>query len=152
GGLLGLFLGVGIAFVLERFRRERRIMSLEDLESGYRLPLLGAVPESAALARVVGKGGPGARLTPAESDVFSLIRARMRLSRPDLRTVLVASAARGDGRTTIARCLTEAASRMGSRVLLLEADLRNPTLGMAMGIQPGLGLQGVLTGALSVHE
>ncbi len=152
GAVLGLLLGLGIAFVLERFRRERRIMSLEDLESSYRLPLLGAVPESAALARAVGKGGPGGRLTPAESDVFSLIRARMRLARPDLRTVLVASAARGDGRTTIARCLTEAASRMGSRVLLLEADLRNPTLGAAMGIQPGLGLQGVLTGALSVHE
>lgn len=153
GGLLGLLLGLGLAFVLERFRRERRIMSIEDLEETYRLPLLGSVPESVARARAARQNGQGGvEMTPAETEAFSLIRARMRLSKPELRTVLVTSATRGDGRTTVARCLAEAAAGMSSRVLLLEADLRNPTLAWQMGIQPELGLQGVLAGATPVYE
>jgi capsular exopolysaccharide synthesis family protein len=155
GGALGLLLGLGLAFILERFRRERRIMGLEDLESSYRLPLLGAIPESAALARAArrpGGGGKRAEMGPAETEAFSLVRARIRAFKPDLRTILVTSAGRGDGRTTIARGLAEAATRMSSRVLLLEADLRNPSLARQMDVQPGLGIQGALAGATPVYE
>jgi Mrp family chromosome partitioning ATPase len=62
----------------------------------------------------------------------------------DLRTVVVASAASGDGKTTIARHLAEAAARLGSRVLLLEVDLRHPTLAQQLDIRSGPGLADVL--------
>jgi capsular exopolysaccharide synthesis family protein len=153
GAVLGLLLGLGLAFAFERFRRERRITSLEDLESIHGLPLLGSIPETAALARAGRPGGAGsAGMTAAEIDAFNLIRGRMRLAKPDLRTVLITSAARGDGRTTVARCLAEAAAGTSSRVLLIEADLRNPTLAGRIGIEPGLGLQGALTGAVSAYD
>lgn len=45
----GLLIGLGLAFVLERL--DRRIGGPEDLEAIYRLPMLGVVPESAALSR-----------------------------------------------------------------------------------------------------
>ena len=49
GLFLGLIIGLGLVFVLERL--DRRIRKPEDLEAIYRLPMLGVVPESAALAR-----------------------------------------------------------------------------------------------------
>ena len=44
GVVVGLLIGLGLAFVLERL--DRRIKGPEDLEAIYRLPLLGAIPES----------------------------------------------------------------------------------------------------------
>jgi hypothetical protein len=58
GALLGLLLGLGVAFLLERF--DRRIREPRDLEGIYGLPLLGVVPESDALSRS-GKSKKGAR-------------------------------------------------------------------------------------------
>jgi len=86
--------------------------------------------------------------------LFSLIRAHLRFFNVDrdLRTVVIASAAQGDGKTTIARHLAEAAARLGSRVLLLEVDLRQPTLVQQLDIESGPGLADVLIGAISIGE
>jgi polysaccharide biosynthesis transport protein len=153
GLFVGLVLGLGLAFALERF--DRRIRRPEDLEAIYHLPLLGVVPKSAALARSARpRGGKRTVLPPAEAEAFSLIRAHLRFFNidRDLRTVLIASAAPGDGKTTIARHLAEAAARLGSRVLLLEVDLRHPKLALHLDIKTGPGLSDVLIGAILMEE
>ena len=147
GLILGLLLGIGIAFLLERF--DRRIREPKDLEKVYGLPLLGVVPESSALQRSGGgQGLPGAALPSGESEAFHLIRADLRYFNVDreLRTLLVASAAPGDGKTTVARHLATAAASMGARVLLLEADLRGPTSRGTWSLS-GPGVSDVLIGA-----
>jgi polysaccharide biosynthesis transport protein len=153
GAILGLLLGLGVAFLLERF--DRRIREPKDLEAIYGLPLLGVVPESAALSRS-GKGKKGARevLPASEAEAFHLIRAHLRYFNVDreLRTLLVASAAPGDGKTTVARHLAAAAARMGARVLLLEADLRRPTIAQQLDVLSGPGVSDVLIGAVSLSE
>ena len=128
GAILGLLLGLGIAFLLERI--DRRIRSPEDLETIYQAPMLGVVPKSSALATGSRRGQSGMSLPAAEAEAFSLIRAHLRFLNVDrdVRTVLIASPAPGDGKTTIALRLAEAAARSGSTVLLVEADLRQPTL------------------------
>jgi polysaccharide biosynthesis transport protein len=153
GAILGLVLGLGVALLLERL--DRRIREPEDLEEVYRLPMLGVVPKSAALARSAQQGnGKEAVLPAAEAEAFSLIRAHLRFFNIDreLCTVVIASAASGDGKTTIARRLAEAAARSGSRVLLLEVDLRQPTLAQQLDIEPGPGLADVLIGAIPMGE
>jgi succinoglycan biosynthesis transport protein ExoP len=149
GAVLGLLLGLGIVFLLERL--DRRIREPKDLEVIYGLPLLGVVPESAALSR---SARSGLVLPAGETEAFHLIRAHLRYFNVDreLHTLLVASAAPGDGKTTIARHLAGAAARMGSRVLLLEADLRRPTLAQALDIQSGRGLSDVLIGAVPLSQ
>ncbi len=153
GAVLGLLLGLGVAFLLERF--DRRIREPKDLEGIYGLPLLGVVPESTALSRSARskKNGKEA-LPPSDAEAFHLIRAHLRYFNVDreLRTLLVASAAPGDGKTTIARHLAAAAARMGSRVLLLEADLRRPTIAQQLDVSSGPGLSDVLIGAATLSE
>jgi len=153
GLVLGLLLGVGLAFLLERL--DRRIREPKDLERIYELPLLGVVPESSALSRSGGgQGAAGAPLPSGESEAFHLIRAHMRYFNVDreLRTLMVASAAPGDGKTTIARHLAAAAARVGSRVLLLEADLRRPTIAQQLGLMAGRGVSDVLIGSVAFTE
>jgi polysaccharide biosynthesis transport protein len=153
GVFLGLLMGLSLAWVLERL--DRRIRRPEDLEAIYRLPLLGVVPKTAALARSVGdNGGKRAVLPPAEAEAFSLIRAHLRFFNidRDVRTIVIASAALGDGKSTIARHLAEAAARLGSRVLLLDVDLRHPTVAKQLDIQSGPGLADVLVDAIPMGE
>ncbi len=152
GVIVGLLIGLGLAFLFERF--DRRIRQPEDLERIYRLPLLGSIPESPALSR--SRRGKGARsvLPPAEAEAFSLIRAHLRFFNVDrdVRTILIASPAPGDGKTTVARHLAEAAARLGARVLLMEVDLRHPTLAAQLDIQTGSGLAGVLLDSTPMGE
>jgi capsular exopolysaccharide synthesis family protein len=153
GAVLGLLLGLGVAFLLERF--DRRIREPKDLEKVYGLPLLGVVPESSALSRSARRksGGRGA-LPAGEAEAFHLIRAHLRYFNVDreLQTLLVGSAAPGDGKTTVARHLAAAASRMGSRVLLLEADLRRPTIAQQLDLPTGPGISDVLIGSVALGE
>ena len=152
GGVLGLLVGLVIASVIERLTP--RMRKPEDLARMYRLPLLGIVPSSTALSRRSRPLGE-ASLDPLprrEQEAFELIRARLRYFKIDreLRTLLVVSASPGEGKTTIARHLASAAARVGSAVLLLEADLRQPALARQLGLQPGPGLADVLIGEQSL--
>jgi succinoglycan biosynthesis transport protein ExoP len=152
GLVLGLLLGIGIAVALERL--DRRIRTPGDLEQLYGLPLLGAIPKSAALSRSAGDKRVPTPLPPADAEVFGLIRAHLRFYNidRDMRTILIASPAPQDGRTTIARHLADAAARSGSRALLLEADLRRPTIAQQLGVQAGPGLADVLIGDATIDR
>jgi capsular exopolysaccharide synthesis family protein len=150
GALLGLLLGVVIAFLLERL--DRRIREPEELAAIYQLPLLGVIPESSALAR--SNGQAVSALSGTDAEAFQLVRAHLRYFNVDrqLRTLLIASAAPGDGKTTVARHLAAASARAGSRVLLVEVDLRRPTIAKQLAIRPGPGLSDVLIGAAQMSD
>jgi polysaccharide biosynthesis transport protein len=153
GLVLGLLLGFGVAVILERL--DRRIMKPDDLEQVYGLPRLGDVPKSAALSRSKRHGtGEGSSLPPADVEAFSLIRAHLRFFNVDrdVRTVVIASPSPDDGKTTIACHRAEAAARSGARALLLEVDLRRPTIAEQLGIQAGPGLIDVLIGASAIAQ
>lgn len=153
GGIVGLLLGLIVAFLLERF--DRRIREPKDLETIYGLPLLGVVPESASLSRSArNKKNAKEALPSSEAEAFHLIRAHLRYFNVDreLRTLLVASAAPGDGKTTVARHLAGAAATMRARVLLIEADLRRPTVAQQLDISSGPGLADVLIGMASLND
>ncbi len=156
--ILGLLLGIALAFLVERF--DRRLREPGDLAAVYEVPLLGVVPESSALKREADETDGAVSLPPREAELFSLLRAHVRYFNVDqeLRLVLVVSAAPGDGKTTIARNLTVAAATAGDRVLFIEADLRRPTAATHFGVQGVTGIFGssglvdVLTGGASLED
>jgi capsular exopolysaccharide synthesis family protein len=149
GLLLGLLLGLCVAFLLERL--DRRMKNVDDLEAAYGLPVLAAVPRSRSYALP-----PRADAVDhaGDSEVFKLLRAYLRYFNVDreLRTLLIASAAPGDGKSTIARNLAEAAQETGTKTLLVEADLRRPGLAKHYGLPIGPGLSELLSGTVAVHE
>ena len=153
GAILGLLLGLGVAFLLERF--DRRIREPKDLAAIYGLPLLGVIPESPALSTMSRRSAKDQGvLPPNEAEAFHLIRAHLRYFNVDheVRTLLIVSAAPGDGKTTVARHLAAAAARMGSRVLLIDGDLRRPTVARQLDLNPSPGLLDVLIGAALIGD
>lgn len=150
GLLLGLLLGIAATFVLERL--DRRMKNVEDLEEAYGLPVLAAVPRSRSYTLPPSADGASEHLGDAE--VFRLLRAYLRYFNVDreLRTLLVVSAAPGDGKSTISRNLAEAAQETGTKTLLIEADLRRPGLAKHYGLSVGPGLSELLSGSVTVHE
>ena len=153
GAVLGLLIGLTVAFLLQRF--DRRIREPETLAAIYRAPLLGAVPKSRAIARSAREAqGHRVQLPYRESEAFHLIRAHLRYFNIDreVRTLLVTSTMPGDGKTTVAHHLATAAATVGSSVLLLEADLRDPSIASQVHLAPGPGVVDVLAGSVSLRR
>jgi capsular exopolysaccharide synthesis family protein len=141
GLLLGILLGLALAFLFERLdRRVRDIPMLEDLG----LTVLAAIPESRELA-TEREGG----LHPSsELEAFRMLRARLRYFNVDrdIRTVLVASSSPGDGKSTVAIHLAVAtALDLGTKVLLMECDMRLPTLSRQVKARQSPGLSELIT-------
>lgn len=145
GLVLGLLLGVALAFVRERL--DRRLRDPQEAERIFSRPLLAVVPESSALAQA----GPACEtgLPASEGEAFRMLRANLQYFNVDhaVRSVVVTSAAPGDGKSTVAWNLALAAASAGVRVLLIEADLRHPSLAAsAEHLHPAPGLSTVLAG------
>jgi capsular exopolysaccharide synthesis family protein len=70
----------------------------------------------------------------------------------DVRCVLVTSSRPGEGKSTVAASLAFAAMEAGQSVVLLEADLRRPSLSGRLGLVAGEGLGGVLTGTVDFEQ
>ncbi|MBX6314312.1 MAG: polysaccharide biosynthesis tyrosine autokinase, partial [Isosphaeraceae bacterium] len=129
--VLGLGLGVGLVCLLEYFDRSVKVP--EHLTAGLTLPLLGVVPRMRRLARIH-RGGhlwtPGAPES-LEADAYRNVRASLLgLSGPrgPLVTLLVTSAKMGEGKSTTALNLAATCARAGERTLLVDCDLRRPSL------------------------
>lgn len=148
GAFLGLLIGVGLALLLERL--DRRIRDPKEMERIFNRPVLSAIPESRALA----KSGPVGKGSRDELEAFQMLRANLRYFNVDrdIKSVLITSAAPGDGKTTVAWNLASAASSSGTNALVIEADLRHPRLSASLGSQSTQGLSTVLSGEIELEE
>lgn len=159
--MLGLVLGVGAAFVRELF--DDTLKTVGDLPRRMEVPVLGMIPahegprvlESKARRRS-SEGSwlrldmlqKGAAHSNAIVDAFGTLRTAVlfRNGAPVAQSILVTSCRAGDGKTTISVNLAMSLAKLGSRVLLVDADLRRPSVHRALGIQPGPGLSHHLEG------
>lgn len=155
GAALGLMLGAVLALLLPR--SDRRVRSVEELEEFG--PVIGAVPTSGALARLTEgkdsrKGSVVQRLPFREAEAFRMIATRLRYLNSDRRvhTVVVTSSLPVEGKTTVAANLAKAEASAGSRVCLVEADLRKPDFASATGLRELPGLAEVLTGQSALDD
>jgi len=145
GGVLALFLAVGIALLRER--RDTRVRVVPSDESVFDQPIVARVPQFAS------KGAKSRQV----ADRFALLKTNLDFFDADpARVVLVTSPGVGEGKSTVAANLALAAAHDGERVVLIEADLRRPGLGgtriaETMERSP-VGLSNYLAGAATEAE
>lgn len=137
GALLGLLLGVGLAVVREQ--SDRRLRSPREIGRALGLPILGVIP-----GRRIGlPGRDGTGLRPGQVEAYRMLQANLRYFEGgrSLASVAVCSALPGEGKTTTAYNLAAAVAAAGSRVVLVEADMRRPVMARRYGARatPGLG-------------
>jgi capsular exopolysaccharide synthesis family protein len=144
---LGLVLALGLVLLLERM--DSRIHTPSELEELYELPLLGVVPSTPKLRRRAGAPPLG-----HEIEAFRFIRAHLQYFNVDreLRVLVVVSSSAGDGKTTVAQHVATVYAASGVRTLLIEADLRRPTLAAALGADHSPGLADVLIGSSTLED
>ncbi|HWF73610.1 MAG TPA: oligosaccharide flippase family protein [Solirubrobacteraceae bacterium] len=132
----GIVAGVGLVFLIQlldpRLRRE------DELREGFKLPILARVPRAPRRTRKR-RGGPMVpnQLTPEAHDAFRTLRAVLSSRKSDNRggrTVLVTGPTPFDGKSTTAINLAATLAASDERVLLIEGDIRRPSIGAALNI------------------
>jgi polysaccharide biosynthesis transport protein len=166
GFLIGLTGGVALAFVVEAF--DSTVRTPEQAEASAFLPSLAVIPF--ATNGVTGDAKNGRRLQPSRTqksdDVVALayrrpnsavaeayrgLRTSILLSLADSapQLILVTSPLPQDGKTTTSINSAVVMAQEGRRVLLVDADLRRPSISKTLGIAAGKGLTTVLAGNAS---
>jgi capsular exopolysaccharide synthesis family protein len=158
--LIGLALGIGLAFFFEYL--DKSVKSPEEIPQVARIPSIGLIPaqrtEGAGLRAIRGNGRdqvkkPTIELITLEdpqssqSEAFRDIRTALMVSRPGgpPKTILVASAQPGEGKTSIAVNLAITLAQIGRLVLLVDTDLRKPRIHKLFGLPNDQGLSTCLS-------
>jgi capsular exopolysaccharide synthesis family protein len=143
--IVGLFMGVGIAFFLEFL--DNTIKNPDDLKQITELPLLGSIAKFDTQA-----GGNGRELIThtmpkaSVSEAFRTIRTNIFFASFDTpkRLIGVASALPGEGKTLLAANLAVSIAQAGKKVLLIDADMRRPRLHRIFNQKRAPGLSNLL--------
>ena len=144
--LIAVFLGLAAAgalvFLLEQL--DDAIRSPEDIEQRLHLPLLGAVPS------IPGEPYDGLlQFKPALIEAYYSVRASLALATPHgfPRSLAVFSTQAGEGKSTTVLALAAILSRTGKRVLIIDADMRSPSVHTLAGVANEHGLSNLLAGS-----
>lgn len=165
-GLAGIGIGVGLAFLIENF--VGGFTSEAQAEAILRAPVVSAIPRQ----RPIRRNGSEA-LSVADSlflaplSVYSeaIRRVRIGIDQAVRRNragnpaeegegivIVVSSAAPNEGKTTVALSLARAYALAGMSTLLIDCDLRKPSVHKALGIQASEGLLDYLAGGAAPSE
>ncbi|MBN8261082.1 MAG: polysaccharide biosynthesis tyrosine autokinase [Xanthomonadales bacterium] len=150
GLLAGLLLGILAALLLEFL--DDTVKTPEDIEQKMRLAVLGVVPKLAARQNVADVVDDP---RSAFSEAYRSIRTALQFATDHgvPKTLLITSTRPGEGKSTTALTLARHFAQLGKRVLLIEADLRNPSLHRTLSMSPnGVGLSNLLAGGCTLSE
>ena len=172
GTMLGVLLGMGTAILADRIGGI--IYHLEDLRPVVKQPILGLIPlrteadspvssnlaldlnetalETQSLEEPLSQA-PRYSFSPF-LEAFRSLAAQVRLLNPDtpIKSLAISSSLPGEGKTTVALHLAQAAAALGQRVLLVDTDLRAPSLSHVLELPTSPGLSDIMSNNLSLPE
>ncbi len=149
--VLGLIAGLGYAFA--RNALDRRLRGADEVQRELDYPLLGLLSDDGLGG--VPLGDPGSRVMPApDVEAARIIRTNLQYLDIDNapKVVAVTSALPAEGKSTIAAALAISSALTGRLTLLIECDLRRPSLSDRLGVHRSPGLTDYLAGNAKPEE
>lgn len=152
GSLLGLLLGMSAAFMREFL--DDTVKDINELERTTQLPVLAVMAETTDINSRQLATATISKPRSAIAEAFRSLRTSLRLTHQGAETpvIVITSASPDEGKTTTASNLACAYASAGNRVLLIDADMRNPSLHKTLGIHAKHGLSNYLSGALNSRD
>lgn len=152
GGLLGLLLGMSAAFMREFL--DDTVKDINALERTTQLPVLGVMAETTDVNSRQLATATISKPRSAIAEAFRSLRTSLRFTHQsdDTPIIFITSTSPNEGKTTTASNLACAYASAGNRVLLIDADLRNPSLHKTLGIHAQHGLANYLSGAFDARK
>lgn len=157
GAMLAALLAAGVVWLLHIF--DKRIVSSREAEENLGLPHIVNIPSIKSTARAGEKDIPTADFVLERP--LSLIAEATRSLLLDIekdggpartRVVGLTSARPGEGKSTLAVWLARVAAASGRRTLLIDGDIRRPSIASTLGLSPSHGLLDVLSSNVSVKD
>jgi capsular exopolysaccharide synthesis family protein len=151
--ILGLIGGVGLALLFEYL--DDTFKQASDVERALGVPVMGLIPESKEL---VGKANVVQLLTEdtrsSLAEAYRSVRTALQFSTAHgaPKILGITSTNMGEGKSTSSLCTAIQFAQAGQRVLLIDADLRNPSLHRVLGADNTHGLSNYLTGNMEPAE
>jgi capsular exopolysaccharide synthesis family protein len=126
-----------LAFFIEYL--DTSVKTIDDVERLLQSPVLGVVPQNVGL--VLDEGGES-----SHAEAYRVLRTNLLFSRKDdkLNTIAVVSAGAGEGKTTTVLNLAAVFAQGGQRILVVDSDLRRPTLHKLLRANNNIGLTNYL--------
>ncbi|MBW4568750.1 MAG: polysaccharide biosynthesis tyrosine autokinase [Tolypothrix carrinoi HA7290-LM1] len=178
GFFASLAIGIGIAILIEKL--DNTYHTAAALKEKIKLPLLGTIPfekqlqngqhnttkQNIPIVRVTDslrESVPGLAVIPDQDysnyspkflEALRVLCTNIQLLSSDrpIRSIIISSAMSGDGKSTVAFHLAQIATAMGQRVLLIDADLRQPTIHTLSNLNNLWGLSNLISTNLPVKE
>ncbi len=149
---LGSITGIGMAFFFEYM--DNTVKSAEDIERFIKLPLLGSI---SIIKQKNGNQPEKIAALDSKSTISEAYRALrtgviFSSTNNQHKTLLITSAEPREGKTVTACNLAITMAQMGSKVLLIDSDMRKPRLHKVFGVDNSVGLSSLLVGQSSLHE
>lgn len=145
GIILGLLVGVGIAFFIEYL--DTSVKTIDDVEKALDAPVLAVIPQNVGTLLEEGLDTPHA-------EPYRVLRTNILFTckNPDLKTITVVSGGAGEGKSTTIINLATIFAQNGSKVLLVDSDLRRPSLHKRIDKENSPGLTDYLLGKKGFEE
>jgi capsular exopolysaccharide synthesis family protein len=145
GGLVGLVVGLGLAFFIEYL--DTSVKTMEDVENLLGLPVLAIIPKNIHLLHKDQGDSP-------DAEAYRILRTNIEFNRksPQANTISLVSGGPGEGKSTTIANLAFISAQGGYSTLVVDADLRRPVQHEIFDVDNSIGLTNYLTTEMDLHE